>query len=41
MWFLAAGSLRVTPEIITIAKDYFSENKTIEPGLILKPRINW
>ena len=31
----------VTPRIITIAKYYFSENKTIEPGLILEPRVNW
>ena len=31
----------VTPGIITIAKYYFSENKTIDPGLILEPRVNW
>ena len=31
----------ITPEIITIAKYYFSENKTIDPGLILEPRVNW
>ena len=31
----------VTPGIITIAKYYFSENKTIEPGLILESRVNW
>ena len=30
----------VTPGIITIAKYYFSENKTIDPGLILEPRVN-
>ena len=28
-------NVSVTPRIITIAKYYFSENKTIEPGLIL------
>ena len=31
----------VTPGIITIAKYYFSKNKTIESGLILEPRVNW
>ena len=31
----------VTPEIITITKYYFFENKTIDPGLILEPRVNW
>ena len=31
----------VTPGIITITKYYFSENKTIEPGLIIEPRVNW
>ena len=35
------GKKNVTPGIITIAKYYFSENKTIEPGLILEPRVNW
>ena len=33
--------LNVTPGIITIARYYFSENKTIDPGLILEPRVNW
>ena len=31
----------VTPGIITIAKYYFFENKTIKSGLILEPRVNW
>ena len=33
--------LLVTPEIITIAKYYFFENKMIEPDLILELRVNW
>ena len=35
------GNLDVTPGIITIAKYYFFENKTIDPGLILELRVNW
>ena len=31
----------VTPGIITIAKYYFSENKMIEPSLILESKVNW
>ena len=31
----------VTPGIIAIAKYYFFENKTIDLGLILEPRVNW
>ena len=40
--FLAeAASIDVTPGIITIAKYYFFENKTIDSGLILETRVNW
>ena len=35
-----AMTVVVTPGIITIAKYYFSENKTIDPGLILEPLVN-
>ena len=37
---LTVGDI-VTPGIIAISKYYFSKNKTIDPGLILEPRVNW